>query len=184
MGGQIVTIEASVMETKQVARKIFLQARNNNEALKDKFRTRWSKLTGTECEFLDLETSLAIWDVALRSGVAGKGSYSLNTEEFEGEAADDVESISRRIEVIDSINGFCLTYFWRQTGAILTDLKTLTKNFNALMLLCEDEINFYSSDFKKALPIEGDRSGSGDRLNYLSVSVSGDWVNPWQESSK
>ena len=173
------------METKQVARKILLQAQNQNTALQDRFRPKWRELAESECEFLDLETSLALWDVALHSSVARKEwSHCLKTEVFEREVVPDVEDISRRISAFENINGFCLTYFWRKTGAILTDLHSLAKNFNELMFLCEDEINFYSSDFKKALLIEGDRTGSGDRLNYLSVSVSGDWINAWQESSK
>ena len=172
------------METERVARKILLQAQNKNKALQDKFRPKWNALTEAECEFLDLETSLALWDVAIHSYVARKEwSHSIHTEEFERDLMPDVEDISRRISTFENINGFCLTYFWRKTGAIITDLHSISKNFNELMFLCEDEINFYSSDFKKALLIEGDRTGSGDHLNYLSVSVSGDWVNAWQESS-
>jgi hypothetical protein len=173
------------METKQAARKILLQAQNKNKALRDRFCPTWNEFAENECEFLDLETSLALWDVAIHSGVARKEwSHFIHTEEFERDLRAHVEDISRRISTFENIDGFCLTYFWRKTGAILTDLHSITKNFNELMFLCEDEINFYSSDFKKALLIEGDRSGSGDRLNYLSVSVSGDWITAWQESSK
>ena len=173
------------MDTQQVARKTLLQARNKNEALKDKFRPRWNELTETQCEFLDLETSLALWHVALKSGIVVKEwSRSLHTEEFEKHLMPEVEDIGRRISTFEDVEGFCFTYFWRQTGAMLANLSSITKNFNELMFMCEDEIWFYSSDFKKALILEGDRTGSGDRLNNLSVSVSGDWINAWQESSK
>ena len=173
------------MDAKLVARKALLQARNKNEALKDRFRPRWNELTETECEFLDLETSLALWDAALNRGVVRKEwSRSLHTEEFEKHLMPEAKTIGRRISTFEDISGFCFTYFWRQTGAMLVNLSSITKNFNELMFTCEDEIWFYSSDFKKALILEGDRSGSGDRLNYLSVSLSGDWINAWQESSK
>ena len=174
------------MDTKQVARKTLLQAQNKNKALKDKFRPRWNELTETECEFLDLETSLALWDAAISAHVVRKewSFSSLHSEEFTNDVMSDIDDVCRRISLFDDVDGFCITYFWRKTGAILTNLSSITKNLNDLMFMCEDEIRFYSHDFKKALILEGDRTGSGDRLNYLSVSVSGDWINAWQESSK
>ena len=122
MGGGIVAIKVSAMETKQVARKTLLQAQNKNKALRNTFRPKWNEFAESECEFLDLETSMALWDVALHGHVARKEwSHSLHTEEFESDLMSDVEEISRRISTFDNIDGFCLTYFWRKTGAILTD---------------------------------------------------------------
>lgn len=170
----------NVKKLTDVAQRVLLQKRLHNKNTTKRISCELMNLGVSDFVFLDLETSVSLWDKLAHSGLAHKSRSSFSTNEFTGRVSESLPLISKFLSQYGSLYGFAFTYFWRNTGAMIIDIKSFQSNFNEQLFLLEDEITFVCPDFKKAIIIEGDRSGSGELLNYLSVSVAGDLREAWK----
>ena len=164
------------------SRKITLQ----NRMFGEKRRNAFSELVKQEVHFLDLETSVAIWDVLITSHKLVPSPYN---SYFQFDVEDNFESYVRKVETVladfGKSNGFCFTYYWRSTGVAMLDAMDLCNNLNAILFSHNDEISFFNANLNKAILLLGDRIGSGDKLNELSISILGEaWVKKWKEGTK
>jgi len=137
--------------------------------------------------FLDSETTLAIWAKANQKGFWNPSyPYSNFTSlSVESDYNEYLENFAEIFADVSDFEGFCFPLDWAFTGAIVVELDELMRHLNAYMFSFEDEMRFFSTDFTKAIILQGDRSGSGEKLNELSVSVSGtDWLGKWKKGSE
>lgn len=94
-----------------------------------------------------------------------------------------LDCFSSFLSNLDEVEGVCFAYDWRNIGAFHIDTKSVFETLSALMLVLEDELDYCSHDFTGAFQLNGDRTGSGDRLNSLSVKILGSrWCEIWRES--
>lgn len=164
------------------AKKITLQNRLRGK----KRRNVLNELLKRDVSFLELEASLAIWSEIERKHLSRSTPYN-GYVHFEVE--DNFESYIRKMEAVltnfgDS-NGFCFMSDWESTGVAILDTMDLSDNLNAILLSHNDEISFFNADLNKAILFLGERTGSGDKLNELAVSVLGaDWIEKWKKGSE
>lgn len=171
----------NLQKAKRTAKKLALQnrlaAKKRHASLVDSF--------GHKFEFLDAETTLALW-----FSVSNKwnpdfpysGFVSCKVEQdFSGYLARFSDCFTN----INSLFGFCFPLDWAVTGAFIIDLHELMKNLDGYMFDFDDEMRFFSPDLTKAIILKGERSGMGDLLCELSVSVLGaDWIKKWTNGSE
>ena len=172
----------SAMSIENIAKKVLLQSPLKNKQSKDRIANEWKDVTGTYCQFLDLETSVALRNHAANFGFMYKSNYNYLTKEFEGIVSDNLPAIITDLENIDTDKCFLFHYSWQHTGVIVASMDAILLDLNRTLFFLEDELILVSSDFKKALIFDGDRTGSGDLLNYLSVSIAGDWQIIWRDT--
>ena len=158
-----------------VAKRIKLQARFNNRNEQERIR----KTIGDKISFLDPETTLALFNQINSSHIwHSSGQYSKFTSiEFEESFGDKLETIAKSFSDFSKTAGYCFPLNWFSSGVIIIELSELMNRLNDYMFAFDDEIKFYTSDLTKVMHLTGDRSGTWDQLNELSISVLGaDWV--------
>lgn len=175
--------KTSLQKAKRTAKKLALQnrlaAKKRQAALVNDF--------GAKFNFLDAETTIAIKFATSGNGLwnpnfpySGFKPYSVE-QDFSGY----LTRFSRCFTNIDNLSGFCFPLDWAVTGAFIIELNELMKNLDSYMFDFDDKMRFFSPDLTKAIILEGNRSGTGDQLNELSVSVLGeDWIEKWRKGTK
>lgn len=169
-------------KTLRKSKKIALQ----NRMLGKKRRAALIQLLKKDVVFLELETSLSIWAEIERKHISGTTPYNGYVQI---EVQDDFETYIQKMESVllefGELSGFCFTSNWKSTGVAILDSADLSDDLNSILLSNNDEVSFFNAELNKAILFFGDRSGSADKLNELSVSVLGaDWVRKWEKGSK
>ena len=161
------------------AKKLVIQSRGAAKKRRAKLKGKWLEVSGNEFSFLDLETSLAVWTDSQRRRVAAHPEEVASTV---SEASSSLEQFSKFLSEIEIVHGFCFAYGWERTGAFIINVKGIADHLSELMFMFEDELEFYSHDFTRAFALSGDRTGTGENLNSLSVGVKGaDWDEKWEK---
>lgn len=158
-----------------VAKRVKLQTRLKTRKEQEKF----TKVFGEKISFLDPETSLALYNKINACHIWHSNFHYSNfaSIEFEDNFREKLEIISFCFSDTPETTGYCFPLGWSTSGAILIELSELMIKLNEYMFAFNDELKFYTPDFNKVIHLTGDRSGSWDRLNELSISVLGaDWV--------
>lgn len=174
---------ANLKKAVNVAKKNALQSRiatkKRHASLENGF--------GNKFEFLDAEATLAVWFEVNKKGLWNPNYPYSNFESYnvKKDFTDYLTHFSGKFENIKNFFGFCFPLDWAVTGAIILELDELMNNLDFYMFDFDDEMRFFSPDFNKAIILEGERSGSGDKLNELSVSVLGaEWIGMWEKGPK
>ncbi len=157
------------------AKRVKLQTRLKTRSEQEKLE----KVFGKKISFLDQETSLALYNKINASHLwHSKFCYSnFTTIEFEENFGTKLEMIAQCFSDNPETTGYCFPLSWSSSGAILIELSELISRLNEHMFAFNDELRFYTPDLTKVIHLTGERTGSWDQLNELSISVLGaDWV--------
>jgi len=164
------------------SKKIMLQNRLRGKGK----RSALAKLIKRNATFLELEASLAIWAEIERKHLWHPTPYNGYVQI---DVKDDCESYVGIMETVlaevGELGGFCFTPDWKSTGVVIMDSIDLGTDLNSILRSNDDEVSFFSAGLEKAILFVGERTGSGDKLYELSVSVLGDdWVRRWKDATE
>ncbi len=157
------------------AKKVSLQRRLQEKSIREQKRLRFVELGIKDLYFLDVETSIAIFIKAKQAGLTKLMNFAPNQKwqhkTYTTQFNELFHKIEMQTEKVESDYGYLFLYDWELTGALIFNSKTLYKSLNEILYHCEDDLIYYSSDLSAAILINGDRTGTGDYLNYLEVSA-------------
>lgn len=175
------------MRAERVVKKLVIKHRMNRKKQRNILNNEWRKISGAELSFLELEPTLAIWSHLRSRHILCENSIikKFVSDDIREDVMLYLNEFAHILARFGAVYGICFAYQWDVTGAFLINLKEVAENLNDFMFICEDEVKFYSADFTKAILLSGDRTGTGDQLNELKVSVLGaDWGNVWKSHMK
>jgi len=156
------------------ARKLMLQ----NRARGKKKRKEIETLFGQSIQFLDMEHSLALhYELDCRQISNPTKRFGFRNESIENDFELILSELAKALETKIGTSLFVFSYDWKMTGVAILSAKELARELSAFMYYSNDLISIYNSELTKALILDGDRTGTGDNLNQLEISILGqEWI--------
>jgi len=157
----------------RTARKIHIQNATAGKRKRDVYN---SVLDG-EVSFLELDSSISLQNELANKHLTVPTVYNqFSTFEILENFGAKLQLIGSHIAHLEEFSSFCFFYDWKCVGAAIIDSRKLGNMLSELMFESQDEIAIYSPELNKAVLLTGDRTGTGDILNQLSISIFGaDW---------
>jgi len=166
------------MDASDVARKILLQVRSKLEDRQQEIHKIFEN--PNDVRFLDLESSPTLWAEITSKGLSwpSRGHHHFKVQ-IEDNYDEVVSTLAKFLSEIFELEFFCFPEQWRNTGGFIASPKAIAPCLPKLMWESNDWLNMFTPNFQRALLIDGDRSGTWDRLNDLQIYIYGE---PWAKN--
>jgi len=166
------------MDASDIARKILLQVRSKLVVRRQELQKVFEN--PGDIQFLDLESSPTLWAEIATNGLSWPYPRHSHFKVHIEDNYDEVVSIlAEFLSDISELEAFCFSEQWRQTGGFIASPATVASCLPKLMWVSNDWLNIFTPDLKRALLIDGDRTGTWDRLNDLQIYIYGE---PWAKN--